>query len=489
MYQLHFNDKFDGIEEEIHYWEKRKDIPNNVIEFISNTINSNVIFDEKTTEYYCPKCFSNVSSKLYCEKCNKKYDKKNKVVFFDIHDNYEIKDYSFYVFDVIDNEVLLYLIGVKMHINSKYYSLIPVLEIYIDEVYLIKKDYLYDLKNKKYYLYNDVFNESKITLNYEEDKIENTDNYDYFVNGPYEAYLYIDNLELLKNTLYKYSFIWDNLALKSKRLNLYKLVYLPLYFRNYEYLVKYKLYNLTNFADELEYKGNFENTFGISKDYLKFMIKNNITYHELEILRMIKVKNIKILKELKDYSYVLKDLYNDFKIDILKIKKYFNSNNYRYDYLWEYYDYLKMAKDIGFNLKDKRVLFSKNLINKHNELLLDYKLKEDESINERIIEISKKLMNKSYEDNNYVIRPFESLESLFKESSEQNNCVRTYAESYANKECELYYLRDKLNIDKSLVTIEVRDNLVVQARIKNNKLPSKKLMNVINKWESIINKK
>ena len=79
--------------------------------------------------------------------------------------------------------------------------------------------------------------------------------------------------------------------------------------------------------------------------------------------------------------------------------------------------------------------------------------------------------------------------SLFKESSEQNNCVRVYAESYANKECELYYLRDKLNIDKSLVTIEVRDNLVVQARIKNNKLPSKKLMNVINKWDSIISKK
>ena len=97
-------------------------------------------------------------------------------------------------------------------------------------------------------------------------------------------------------------------------------------------------------------------------------------------------------------------------------------------------------------------------------------------------------MKKCYEDDKYVIRPFATLESLYKESSEQNNCVRTYAERYANKECELYYLREKNNIDKSLVTIEVVNNKVVQARVKNNNLPSDKLSKVIKKWEGIISK-
>ena len=44
-------------------------------------------------------------------------------------------------------------------------------------------------------------------------------------------------------------------------------------------------------------------------------------------------------------------------------------------------------------------------------------------------------------------------------------------------------MRCKSNINKSLVTIEVNNNKVVQARIKNNKLPNEDLMKIINKWE------
>ena len=44
-------------------------------------------------------------------------------------------------------------------------------------------------------------------------------------------------------------------------------------------------------------------------------------------------------------------------------------------------------------------------------------------------------------------------------------------------------MRDKSDLNKSLVTIEVCDNKVVQARIKNNEEVDSSLMNIIKKWE------
>ena len=44
-------------------------------------------------------------------------------------------------------------------------------------------------------------------------------------------------------------------------------------------------------------------------------------------------------------------------------------------------------------------------------------------------------------------------------------------------------MRDIRKPKKSLVTIEVKNNKVVQSRTKNNKSPDKKQLAFINKWE------
>ena len=59
---------------------------------------------------------------------------------------------------------------------------------------------------------------------------------------------------------------------------------------------------------------------------------------------------------------------------------------------------------------------------------------------------------------------------------------------YANGECFIYFLRKKNNLAKSLVTIEVRNKKVVQAKTKNNHTPSNELMNIIKKWEKTLKK-
>ena len=51
-----------------------------------------------------------------------------------------------------------------------------------------------------------------------------------------------------------------------------------------------KLYNLAIRADEFRNGSTFQQIFGVSKDYYSFMKRNNITYGELEILRLLKEK-------------------------------------------------------------------------------------------------------------------------------------------------------------------------------------------------------
>ena len=89
-----------------------------------------------------------------------------------------------------------------------------------------------------------------------------------------------------------------------------------------------------------------------------------------------------------------------------------------------------------------------------------------------------------YEDDKYIIRPANSITDMIMEGRNQNNCVRTYANRYSNNKTEIYFLREKANLDKSLVTIEVCKGKIQQARCKNNKLVTdKEILKVLKKWE------
>ena len=77
-------------------------------------------------------------------------------------------------------------------------------------------------------------------------------------------------------------------------------------------------------------------------------------------------------------------------------------------------------------------------------------------------------------------------ESLIDESKQQNNCVRTYSEKYANGECDIYFLRNIKAPNKSLVTVEVIGKEIIQCRIKNNERVTENQEKWLNKWKEIV---
>lgn len=476
MFQLRYNDKFDELEEVIPHWNSIEDIPSNIMNFIKNKRDTRVILEGTTGYCYCQKCMDRLYEDLYCSKCNIKYDENYFIVVDDIRKNSGSNFDYFYIFSLVGNQVLLCELCLETYLfNANVYKPNLVNKLDISKVFYVKENGLIDLMNNRFYDYNSYKNDC-----HREDKIDSINN----LKGDY-GYLYVDNLDELRKTIYKYSYIWEcKEYFLEKEVNIVKLTYIPICNKSFEYLVKYGLYNLA--YSDIEFKGNFIKTFGVSKEYLNFMKEYNICYTELLVLQAIKVKDIGLIKKLEYYCYVISKLKNEFNINILKLIDYFDNKKYNYDYLFEYYDYIKAAYEIGLNIKDKRVRYPDNLLEEHNKVCIKYDILKDPDIDNKIKIIANKYDVNKYDDGEYVIFPADSLKSFYDEGSQQNNCVSSYYQDYIDGNCQIYFMREKNNINKSLVTIEVQDGKVVQARIKNNDLPDDKLMKVIKRWEKII---
>lgn len=68
------------------------------------------------------------------------------------------------------------------------------------------------------------------------------------------------------------------------------------------------------------------------------------------------------------------------------------------------------------------------------------------------------------------------------ESVQMNNCVSSYIKNVIDEQCHILFLRYKDSQDKSLVTIEVRNNKIVQALQKYNNPLNKEQQEIVDKW-------
>lgn len=216
------------------------------------------------------------------------------------------------------------------------------------------------------------------------------------------------------------------------------------------------------------------------------MKKYNITYTQLEILRLLQEKDIKKIRYLENFTG-----YGGSTTDLEEISKYISLNRFiKYSKMhhrkvktYLYKDYLRFAKLFGFDLKNNKYAFPKNLKEAHDKLENQYEVQCNEIMRKAIRKRGKELSVNTFQDNKFIILPAFTLKALQDESKQQRNCVRTYAERYAEGKCDIYFLRNVKNIKKSLVTVEVKNNKVVQSRIKNNDDPNKTQLAFLNKWE------
>lgn len=293
--------------------------------------------------------------------------------------------------------------------------------------------------------------------------------------------IYYNNLkETFFNTKYQYSELW-NLAKHEEGINLIYLI------KNYrpsiEFLTKLKLYKLALCPKTFDNKGSFENRFGVEKRFLKFMVDNNIDVDELKILKIYKKEDINKIRYLKNFSASSLEEISEF-VSLDKFVEYTKMNKF-FD-IRLYIDYLKFVQDLGMDLKNKKYLFPENLREKHDELEHQIKIKNNKIIQSKIRKRFNELKKNKYEGKKYIIFPANSISSLEDESKQQNNCVRTYTKRYANGECDIYFMRTIDEPTKSLVTVEVKDDKIVQSRTKNNNKTNQSQNRFLDRWEKQI---
>lgn len=455
------------------YLDEKLELPNKWNKFVKEqSVKHNFIIKNKNN-YHCTYCkYEFTANKKVNEECKCPNCKNTYIVKSNRLKHYIFKDYLA-IFDKVDD----YSIERLFQLES-YYS-----EDKIDSVCFEWGRNVFD---KDLYIQHQIINNntvattSGIWISYKSvldshwhisDSYSNPIRYiEEFIYYPYNIKKLLGKIEK-----YKYSQLWTLL----KHINYCNLFYL---LDNYNYsielLTKLKLYNLALCPKSFKNKTFDKNFYGLTKDYLPFMQKYNIDLTELEILSIVKKKDINLIREIKNKTTNYFNLAR--VIDLTKAVKLTDLNE---DNQNEYADYLNMIDILDYNLTDNKILYPENIEIAHDKVLTQYKIKEDENINKAIIKRYKKLEKNTFKNKKFIIKPAQNYKSLEDESYQQHNCVKTYAERIAYGECDIYFMRLLSEPKKSLVTVEVRRKQVVQQRTKFNNNTTKEQKKFLEIWE------
>lgn len=140
----------------------------------------------------------------------------------------------------------------------------------------------------------------------------------------------------------------------------------------------------------------------------------------------------------------------------------------------DYYDYLKNLNELHITI-NKKSAFPDNFWKAHDEVVVEYakekaKLKDIQNKEKEIKykEIKEKSIYQPLIINDLLIRLPDSLEEIKIEGILQNNCVNSYVNRILDKQTNVLFGRKVSRPDIPYITIEIKDNRVIQARYKGN---------------------
>lgn len=369
------------------------------------------------------------------------------------------------------------------------------------------KDYKYSINNDNTFIkttpqntYTISFmNNDKYKFNLKDNCISKCDNY---------GYSFISVLDMVRDNEFVNEFY--NTDYKGK-LSLYDLRNNNLKNKSFEIIIKQAP---SEIVDELldlkiEEPTPIHKILGISLDTYKSAIQRGIIKYVYDNIKYIsgdlKVNFNKtesewldLIEELKQYEEDLEFYKIDYKYSYYKdgsllntILEFYSSNLYLQEnytlsklinyvvnetinqgytsirnFLNELRDYLSMCKSLGV----KPTLYSSYLKQTHDITSRNYQIKV-ESEKEEIFSGRYKDF-KPYKTDEYIVIAPKETKDLQEEGSRLNHCVASYIKRVIDGQCLIYFLRKQDKQEESLITLEVKDNAIVQVRGSHNRKPS-----------------
>ena len=172
-----------------------------------------------------------------------------------------------------------------------------------------------------------------------------------------------------------------------------------------------------------------------------------------------------------EYGYTAKNLM--LYLDRLKTFEAIENMN---SLIVEIFDYARMMNEVS-NKFDK---YPRNFLTTHRIATRNYNRLKKEFNELNFKKRINKNMEKSFDK--YVFIYPDCVQDVKDEAVSMNNCVASYIDSIIRGECHIMFLRLKDSPKESLVTIEVRNNKIVQALQKYNAPITDEQQEAVNKW-------
>lgn len=183
------------------------------------------------------------------------------------------------------------------------------------------------------------------------------------------------------------------------------------------------------------------------------------------------VRYSRFIKLINEYGYNAKALL--MYIDHLKTFEAMDTMDYL---LRELEDYANMMRQISpkFDKYPKHFLTTHRIANRnYNRLKHEF----DEKNFKARINLE---MEHTFGDYTFIYP--KCVQDIKDESVQMSNCVSSYVQKVIDGQCHILFLRRKDSPDKSLVTIEVRNNKIVQALQRYNHPLTNEQQETVNKW-------
>lgn len=150
--------------------------------------------------------------------------------------------------------------------------------------------------------------------------------------------------------------------------------------------------------------------------------------------------------------------------------------------LRSYDDCLKMQKEVYGKVKDK---YPEHFKECHDKVTLIYNLNLKYFQEKRIEELNAHNKELEYTGEKYSVIVAKTSQDLIEEGINLHHCVGSYVDRVKNGECSIFFLRKTDDIETSLITIEVRDDQVLQVRGLCERLMEEDERKFFDKWVKI----
>ena len=282
-----------------------------------------------------------------------------------------------------------------------------------------------------------------------------------------------------------------------------------------EHLIKMKLYHLVSgiiyggysysALQAINFNGeNMRAILGIDRPYFPLLRELNPSIDQLHLIRQLlqadhkpsteqikwfiasKISNADAAKELlahmsvhKLQRYVEQQFAPEDEAALKRVD-YYKMNTL----ITDYHDYLCMCKELQYDVKNRFILFPRELKAAHDSVaktLKDKRTAEHEkAIAGSFDEWQKRYQ---YQSKELMMIPPHSAKEIVDEGAALHHCVRLYVKNVAEKKSVILFVRSVDEPDKSLCTVEVKDGQVTQARGFDNKEPPAQITAFIEQWK------